>query len=156
MTCAFRENWGKHKSKPVRDVTEQNFGTCYKIDLPSGKFSRELNFEFSTAKGKREMIKNIETKPKLYRGEIMGPELLTLEDKFVINSPLVTLLKRKVLKTERSSGSIVEIPYGKNGSDSLIAKGLFTLYLSASYLFTFHQLQYSALRELVLSKQGGC
>ena len=123
MTCAFRENWGKLESKMVRKVEVQNFGTCYKIDIPSGNFSKELNFEFSTAKEK-----NRGTKPELFRGEIMGPELLTLEDKFVINSPLVTLLENyKVKIPQRSSGSIIEIPYGRNGSDSLIAKGLFTL-----------------------------
>ena len=121
MTCAFRENWG-HTSDSFRKVEQQNFGTCYKIDS-AGNFSKELDFEFSNAKEK-----NIRTKPKLYRGEIMGPELLTLEDRFVINSPLVTLLEEeRKKKEERSSGSIVEIPYGKNGSDSLIAKGLFTL-----------------------------
>ena len=128
MTCAFRENWGKHKDNSFRDVEEQNFGTCYTIDLPSSKFFKRLNFEFSTKKGGMEMIQNIDKpKPKLFRGEIMGTELLTLEDKFVINSPLVSLSKKSELK-ERSSGSIVEIPYGNNGSDLLIAKGLFTLY----------------------------
>ena len=120
MTCAFRENWG-HTSDSFRKVERQNFGTCYKIDS-AGNFSKELNFEFSNAKET-----NIGTKPKLYRGEIMGTELLTLKDKFVINSPLVTLLEDKIQEEERSSGSIVEIPYGKNGSNSLIAKGLFTL-----------------------------
>ena len=117
MTCAFRENWG-HTSDSFRKVERQNFGTCYKIDS-AGNFSKELDFEFSNAKEK-----NIRSKPKLYKGEIMGTELLTMKDKFVINSPLVTLLEDKIQEEERSSGSIVEIPYGKNGTDSLIAKGL--------------------------------